>query len=108
LAATFAEQRVDALMFPTVPMPTAEVDADGHLLFNGQRRSAFEVFVRNTTLASVLGLPGISLPMGLSSAGLPMGIELDGPAGSDRALLGIAAALEALLPALPRPPLWVG
>jgi mandelamide amidase len=60
-------------------------------------------YTRNTAPASVVGLPAISLPMGLSTAGLPMGIELDGPEGSDRRLLALAASLEALLPAMPAP-----
>ena len=46
----------------------------------------------------------VSLPAGLTAEGLPVGLELDAPAGADRRLLAIAAAVESLLPALPRPP----
>jgi mandelamide amidase len=43
------------------------------------------------------------VPIGRTTAGLPIGLELDGPAGSDRRLLGIGLALEALLGRLPAP-----
>ena len=38
-----------------------------------------------------------------STAGLPVGIEFDGPAGSDRALLAIGLSLERALGAIPAP-----
>jgi mandelamide amidase len=41
--------------------------------------------------------------MGLTKAGLPLGLELDGPVSSDRRLLAVAAAIEALLPPMPAP-----
>jgi Asp-tRNA(Asn)/Glu-tRNA(Gln) amidotransferase A subunit family amidase len=43
------------------------------------------------------------VPIGRTTAGLPVGLELDGPAGSDRRLLGIGLALETLVGRLPAP-----
>jgi mandelamide amidase len=43
------------------------------------------------------------VPIGRTTAGLPVGLALDGPAGSDRRLLGIGLALEALFGRLPAP-----
>jgi mandelamide amidase len=44
------------------------------------------------------------MPCGLGqTSGLPISIELDGPAGSDRALLAIGMAIAALLPPMPAP-----
>jgi mandelamide amidase len=60
-------------------------------------------FLRNTDPASNAGIPGLSLPAGLSAEGLPVGLELDGPRGSDRRLLAIGVAFEQLLGALPAP-----
>ena len=63
----------------------------------------FATFIRNTDPSSNAGVPGISLPAGFiarqgsDSAPLPVGVELDGPTGSDRRLLAIAAAVEAVL-----------
>ena len=61
---------------------------------------------RNISPGSTAGLPGLVLPAALSrETRLPISIELDGPAGSDRALLGIGMAVEALLGHLPAPAL---
>ena len=50
------------------------------------------------------GIPGIQLPIALgASTKLPVGIELDGPAGSDRRLLAIGLALEKKFGRLPAP-----
>ena len=58
---------------------------------------------RNTHPSSSAGVPGINLPMGLNSEGLPLGLELDGPAGSDRDLLVLARAVERVIGPLPAP-----
>ena len=99
----FAEHRLEAVILPTTPMPASPVGQDETVWLLGQSVSTFLTYTRNTTLATVLGTPGISMPMGMTSAGLPMGIELDGARGSDRRLLSIALAIESLLPRLPPP-----
>jgi amidase len=40
------------------------------------------------------GFPAMSLPVGMSESGLPIGVQLVGPPGSERRLLGLGAALE--------------
>ena len=72
---------------------------------NGAQVPTFFTFIRNTDPGSNAGIPGISLPAGITPARLPVGVELDGPAGSDLRLLAIAAAIEAVLPPPPVPPL---
>jgi indoleacetamide hydrolase len=99
----FAHHRLDALIFPTTPRPAARIGEDDTVMLNGQPVSTFFTFTRNVGPGSVAGLPGISLPMGQSQGGLPLGIALDGPSGSDRRLLALAMALQALWPLLPAP-----
>lgn len=41
-----------------------------------------------TVLASLAGMPAISVPSGNNSGGLPLGIQLIAPAGSDKKLVG--------------------
>jgi mandelamide amidase len=101
----FANHRLDALAFPTCLMTAPPVGHDDRVDLNGQQVPTFKTLIRNTDPGSNAGLPGISLPAGLTAEGLPVGLELDGPLGTDRHLLGVAAAIERALPPLPRPPL---
>jgi indoleacetamide hydrolase len=102
-AKCFATYQIDALIFPTTPRAAALIGEDDTIELNGRQVPTFPTFARNVGPGSTTGLPGISLPMGLTSQGLPMGIALDGPAMSDRKLLAIANAIEALLPKIPEP-----
>lgn len=97
-ADTFAAQKLDALVFPTVPRTALPADAQASSLEN------FLLLIQNTDPGSNAGVPGIQLPMGLgATTRLPVGLELDGPAQSDRRLLGIGMAIEDLLGRLPAP-----
>ncbi len=100
----FASNRVAAAIFPTTPLPAARIGEDETVELNGEQAPTFLTFIRNTGPSSVAGIPGVTLPAGLSADGLPIGMEIDGPAGSDRALLALSAAIEAILPATPAPP----
>ena len=100
----FASNRVAAAIFPTTPLPAARIGEDETVDLNGEQAPTFLTFIRNTGPSSVAGIPGVTLPAGLSADGLPIGMELDGPAGGDRALLALCAAVEAVLPATPAPP----
>ncbi|MEJ8820592.1 indoleacetamide hydrolase [Variovorax humicola] len=102
-ADTFSSAGVHALLFPTTPLTAAPIGQDETVLFNGQQCPTFLTFIRNTDPGSNAGIPGITLPAGLS-AGLPVGLALDGPTGSDRRLLALAAAIEAVLPPLQAAP----
>jgi mandelamide amidase len=104
-ADAFAAAGVQALLLPTTPLTAAPVGDDETVLFNGQRCPTFPTFIRNTDPGSNAGIPGVTLPAGLA-AGLPVGLALDGPVGSDRGLLAIAAAIEAILPTEPSAP-WL-
>jgi len=93
----FEGNRVDAVLFPTAPLPARPIGHDETVDLNGEQHPTFPIFIRNTDPASNAAIPGISLPSGLTPDGLPLGIELDGPAGSDTRLLAIAAAVEEVL-----------
>ena len=100
----FREHGIAAIFFPTTPAPAAKIGEDETFMLNGKAAPTFATFIRNTSPGSVGGIPGISLPVGITAAGLPIGMELSGPAGSDQQILAIAAAIELLLPKLPAPP----
>ncbi len=50
-----------------------------------------------TIPANLAGVPGMSVPNGLSDDGLPVGLQILAPAKADDRLYRVGAALEALL-----------
>ncbi len=102
-ADTFAEQRIDALIFPTTPLPAQLLEQSIETTLNGKTVSTFFTFLANTRPSAFVHLPGLALPMGMTTDGLPVGIELDGPPGTDRRLLSIGLALEPVLGHVPAP-----
>jgi indoleacetamide hydrolase len=101
----FRTHRVEALVFPTTPLPARPLAESDETTVNGKKAPTFPTFIQNTDPGSNAGLPGLALPAGLTKDRLPVGIELDGPAGSDRRLLAIGLAVETLLGRPPAPPL---
>ena len=99
----FAERGVAVMIFPTTPLPAAKIGEDDTVVLNGTSVPTLATYIRNLGPGSTAGIPGMSLPAGMTDAGLPVGIAIDGPAGSDQQVLAIALALEALLPKLPAP-----
>lgn len=100
----FSSNGVDAILFPTAPLPARPIGDDETVELNGGRAPTFPTYIHNTDPASNAGMPGISIPVGLTAAGLPVGMELDGPVGSDRRLLAIARAIEEVVGVRTAPP----
>ena len=101
----FAANGVQALVFPTTPSTAPRIGDDLVFDHNGHLSPTFLTFTRNTGPGSNAGIPGLSLPIGLSQ-GLPVGLALDGPMHSDRRLLALGQALEAVLPRMAAPGLF--
>ena len=91
--AVFAEYGAQAMLQPTTPCTAPRIDQQTKFLI-GEREVSDLVLANHTLVASLSGLPGISLPAGLSRGGLPIGIELDAPRQSDRALLDLARRID--------------
>jgi Asp-tRNA(Asn)/Glu-tRNA(Gln) amidotransferase A subunit family amidase len=103
MAAWFDDNRIDAMLLPATMVPATPVGDQGNVEIGGESVPFATAIARNITPGSTLGLPGLVLPCGLTAGGLPVAIELDGTAGSDRRLLAIGMAVEAVLGALPAP-----
>ncbi len=103
-AGYFSQHRVEAMLFPTSILPARPIGQDVMVELNGRQVPTFNTYIRNTDPGSTAGIPGISIPIGLTADRLPVGLELDGPDHSDRHLIAIAAALEKILPPMPLPP----
>jgi Asp-tRNA(Asn)/Glu-tRNA(Gln) amidotransferase A subunit family amidase len=88
-----AFQSADFLCWPTTPAPAPTLDDPRVSLPAG---SAFADLsnVRQTLLANLTGVPGISIPIGLHSSKLPIGLHLLAPWGGEARLLDAAEHLE--------------
>lgn len=96
---TFVDSRLDAIAFPTTPRVAIASNPDSSSLEN------FGLFIQNTDPGSNAGIPGLQIPIALGAVSkLPIGLELDGPASSDRRLLALGMALEKVFGRLPAPP----
>ena len=102
-ADVFTRHGIDALVFPTTPLPARPIGQDATVELNGQQVPTLFTYIRHTDPGSNAGIPGLAVPAGLTQRGLPVGLELDGPAGSDRALLAVGLAIEQQLGHPPAP-----
>jgi Asp-tRNA(Asn)/Glu-tRNA(Gln) amidotransferase A subunit family amidase len=104
----FEEHKLDAVVVPTTPVPArsrTETDVNRVVELNGREVDTFFTYIRNVSPASNLGLPALSIPAGLTSAGLPVGIEFVGKRMEDAELLSIGCAYERVRPVVPGPSL---
>ena len=97
------QRGVDATIFPMTQVAAPEVGSESEFEVKGRKFPTLYLG-RNADPGTCAGLPGVSLPAGLTAGGLPVGLGLDGPARSDRRLLAIAAAVEGVLGRVPAPP----
>jgi mandelamide amidase len=96
-ADTFAKSSLDVLIFPTTPVIAIKQGPAASSQEN------FGLFIQNTDPGANAGLPGLSIPAGLGASGMPVGVEIGGPAGSDRKVLSIGLAIEKVLGRTPAP-----
>ncbi|MHB1596267.1 MAG: amidase [Streptosporangiaceae bacterium] len=93
----------DVLITPTLnrgPVPVGTWDYTGWI--TTMVGSARWICTPQWNLA---GLPALSVPFGQDGDGLPIGMQLIGPAGSERVLLELATQIESLRPWPPLAPL---
>jgi mandelamide amidase len=88
-------------VFSATRVPALPIGSEADVEIQG-RKIPFDVAIaRNIAPGSTAGLPGLVLPAGLTSSGLPVAIELDAPAGADRALLSLGMSVATELGTLP-------
>ncbi|MFD1826055.1 amidase [Mumia zhuanghuii] len=88
--------RYDVLALPVSQVPPFPADQEYPHAINGRPQETYLDWMRAAFLITVTGCPAISVPAGFTPDGLPVGLQLVGPAGSERRLLAIARAYEQL------------
>ena len=92
--------RVDAVLTPSTP---SAAFALGDRVSDPLAMYLNDVF---TVTANLAGLPGISVPAGLSGEGLPLGLQLIGRALDEETLFALAAAVEKAAAFRAKPERW--
>jgi aspartyl-tRNA(Asn)/glutamyl-tRNA(Gln) amidotransferase subunit A len=84
-----AFENVDVILTPTAPTPAFAMD-------EGDAADPVTMWLNDvfTVPASLAGLPGLSLPTGLSQDGLPLGLQLLGRPFDEETLLRVAGVME--------------
>jgi aspartyl-tRNA(Asn)/glutamyl-tRNA(Gln) amidotransferase subunit A len=92
-----AFEKCDAVLTPTAPTPA--------FLFGEKIDDPLAMYLNDiyTVTANLAGVPGISVPCGLSKDGLPIGLQLLGPYWSEARLLNLGHAYQKSRPLNARP-----
>jgi Asp-tRNA(Asn)/Glu-tRNA(Gln) amidotransferase A subunit family amidase len=79
---------------PILLSPVSSAPAFRHGEGNYNPGTGYRDTMRFSQWLNLTGLPGASVPVGLSSEGLPIGVQVIGRPFEDELVLAIAAALE--------------
>lgn len=94
----------DVIATPVVGLPAGPLEIEYPTEINGEPYGDYIDWLRFSNLATVTGLPALSLPVGFMPDGTPMGIQLIGPNRGEAKLIAVARALELVFD-LPRTPI---
>jgi aspartyl-tRNA(Asn)/glutamyl-tRNA(Gln) amidotransferase subunit A len=95
-----AFEKCDVLLTPSTPGPAFALGA--------KTADPLEMYLQDvfTVTVNLAGLPGISVPGGLTASGLPLGLQLIGKAFDEGTLLRAAAAVETAADFKAKPKKW--
>ena len=92
---------IDAILTPATPSAAFGL---------GEKGSAdpVEMYLNDifTVTVNMAGLPGISVPAGLSTEGLPLGLQVIGRAFDEETLFSVARVIEQAAPNIGAPENW--
>ncbi len=90
-----AFEKVDVIVAPTCLATAVPISRERQLIdVRGTQVDYLELLLRVTSIASVTGLPALSVPCGFDDSGLPIGMQLMGPYLSEARLLQMGHAYE--------------
>lgn len=95
-----AFQKVDVMLTPTTPTPA--------FAMGEKSGDPLEMYLNDifTVTVNMAGLPGLSVPAGMSKSGLPLGLQLIGKPFDEGTLLKAGQVIEQAVGELPTPNRW--
>ncbi|MEA2179279.1 MAG: amidase, partial [Solirubrobacteraceae bacterium] len=87
----------DVLALPVTQVVPFAVEQEYPTEVAGVALEGYIAWMRTCSRISATTLPAISVPAGFTPGGLPVGLQLVGAPRGERALLGVASAVQALL-----------
>ncbi|MFD0917787.1 amidase [Pseudahrensia aquimaris] len=87
----------DVLACAVVGLEPTLAEVEYPLSVDGVETHDYIDWLKFSFLATVTGLPAISVPCGFTESGMPVGIQLIGPPRGDAKVLAVARALEMVL-----------
>lgn len=95
--ATFAEHRLDAILYPTTPNLPPRFGSSEKIMLNGTERDMFPVATRQVAPGGLAGAPQLTLPLSREESATPIAVTIEGGIGTDDRLLAIGEALHRLI-----------
>jgi aspartyl-tRNA(Asn)/glutamyl-tRNA(Gln) amidotransferase subunit A len=95
-----AFEQVDAILTPATPSPAFALGEKGG--------DPIEMYLNDifTVTVNMAGLPGMSVPAGLSADGLPLGLQIIGRPFDEETVLRVGQAIEDAAGVTPAPEAW--
>jgi indoleacetamide hydrolase len=89
----FSKNSVDLLVVPATPFTAPRID-QAKIRFNNEEVAPLDVIENSTAVGSVVGNPGVTIPVGKANRGLPVSLLFEALSGNDRRLLAAAKSIE--------------
>ena len=89
-------KKYDYLALPSAQVHPFNKDIPSPTAINGEPMETYHQWMDIVVLASILGLPTLSVPVGFSSEGLPIGMQIIGKRKSDINLIAFAKKYETI------------
>jgi aspartyl-tRNA(Asn)/glutamyl-tRNA(Gln) amidotransferase subunit A len=94
MANQFQAHRLDAMLWPTIPLPTVPLSELELERQDKVGETPMQSYIHHTFSANLTGQPAISVPCGLTNSGLPVGFQLIGRPFAESTLFRLAHAYE--------------
>jgi amidase len=88
------QSRYDFFLLPTVQVLPFDIEQPYVTSINGQSLPTYIDWMRSCYYVSILGVPAVSVPCGITAGGLPVGLQIVGRPGADWDVLRLGRAFE--------------